>query len=429
VPRILLLAATTGYQIRAFGDVADRLGVDLVYATDRCSVLSDPWRDGALPIRFDDAGEAVATIMATAATVPIDGVIAVGDEPTVVAAKVCREIGVPWHSPEGAATAGNKMLTRTCWRDAHLPTPRFIDFSVTIDPRGLAECVTFPCVVKPLTLSGSRGVVRADNPGELAAALSRLRLLLASPGLRQGPGGSNDLVLVEDFVEGAEFAVEGLVNHGVLDVLAIFDKPDPLDGPFFEETVYVTPSAAPREIQQGIVAAVDSAVRALGLWHGPIHAECRVNSRDIFVLEVAPRPIGGLCSRALRFRPIGDAPDAPHCSLEEVLLRHALGEPCGRWQREPAASGVMMIPIPKRGVFRGVDGIDDARQVCGVDDIRVTAKPDQLLVPLPEGASYLGFIFARAEEPRGAEQALRTAHARLRFTVDPELRVVRSRNG
>ena len=429
MPRILILAATTGYQIRAFGAAAERLGVDLVYATDRCSALSDPWQDDAVPIRFDDDGGAVATIMERAATAPIDGVIAVGDKPAVLAARVCQEIGVPWHTPEGAVTAGNKMLTRRRMRDAGVPTPMFIDVPVTVDPQRLAEGLTFPCVVKPLTLSGSRGVVRVDNPTELAAALSRLRLLLSSPDIRRSPGGIHDLVLVEDFVDGAEFAVEGLMNHGVLDVLALFDKPDPLDGPFFEETIYVTPSVVPPELQKGIVAAVGSVARVLGLVHGPIHAECRANSRGVFVLEVAPRPIGGLCSRALRFRRRRDDPDAPQSSLEEVLLRHALGEPSDRWCRETAASGVMMIPIPKRGVFRHVAGLDDARQVHGVDDIRITAKLDQLLVPIPEGASYLGFIFARADETRLAEQALRAAHARLRFTIDPELRMVRSAYG
>lgn len=424
--RVLLLATTTGYQTRAFDAAADRLGVELVYATDRCGVLTDPWRDDAVAIRFDDVAGAVATIVERAVNSPLDGVIAVGDQPTRVAAMVCQQLGVSWHSPEGAAIAGNKMLTRRRMREVGLPTPEFIDASVAIDPQSLAEKVTFPCVVKPLTLSGSRGVIRADNPRELATALSRLRSLLSTPDIRRDRDGVRDRILVEDFVEGDEFAVEGLVSHGVLEVLAIFDKPDPLDGPFFEETIYVTPSQAPADLQATIVDAVDSAVRALGLRHGPIHAECRAHNRGIFVLEVAARPIGGLCSRALRFCLKGDTRESPQYSLEEVLLSHALGQSSDRWHREPASAGVMMIPIPRRGVFRRVDGVDDARHVRGIDDIRITAKPDQLLVPLPEGASYLGFIFARAVTPRLTEQALRAAHARLRFTIDPDLRMVRS---
>ena len=219
-----------------------------------------------------------------------------------------------------------------------------------------------------------------------------------------------------------------MLHHGVLQRLAMFDKPDPLDGPFFEETIYVTPSRASTETQDAIVGAIAGAVRAIGLEHGPIHAECRVNERGVFVLEVAARPIGGLCARSLRFTSAdGDrlsAVGSRIISLEELLLRHALGEEPTKYEREALASGVMMIPIPRRGVFRGVDGIDAARAVAGVDDVRVTAKADQLLVPLPEGASYLGFIFAHDDTPAGVERALRAAHARLTFAIDPELPVL-----
>jgi hypothetical protein len=214
------------------------------------------------------------------------------------------------------------------------------------------------------------------------------------------------------------------MHHGALQVLAIFDKPDPLDGPFFEETIYVTPSAAAPETQRAIVEATTRAAQAIGLRHGPIHAECRVGSGhagEVFILEVAARPIGGLCARALRFQ-IAPGPEPP-APLEELLLRHALGEAVA-YPRESSASGVMMIPIPARGVFRGVCGLEQARGVAGIDEIHITAKPDQLLVPLPEGASYLGFIFARAPRAEQVVQALRDAHARLSFTVDPELPVL-----
>ena len=242
------------------------------------------------------------------------------------------------------------------------------------------------------------------------------------------------MALIEGFIPGSEFALEGVMNHGTLHVLAIFDKPDPLDGPFFEETIYVTPTAAPRETARAIVDTVAEAACALGLRHGPIHAECRVNlaagpgPTHVFVLEVAARPIGGLCARALRFASSND-PARPLISLEELLLRHALGESSRAWEREAAASGVMMIPIPRRGVFRRVAGLDEARRVPGVDDVRITAKADQLLVPLPEGASYLGFIFAHASGTEAVTAALRAAHARLAFTIDLEVPVLQSHDG
>ena len=442
VARILILATTTGYQTRAFGEAAERLGVELVFATDRCHQIDDPWQDAAIPIRFYDEAASVDAILQAASQRPIDGILVVGDRPTVIAARVAEALGLPSHSPKAAAIARNKQLTRERLHEAGLPAPWFQTASVTVDPDALAASVTFPCVVKPLALSGSRGVMRADDPASFRDAGLRLRALLESPDIRAERNDAHQTMLVEGFIPGREVALEGLLHHGALYVLALFDKPDPLDGPYFEETIYVTPSSLPAEGQQAIVDAVTCACAAIGLAHGPIHAECRVNEGGVFVLEVAARPIGGLCARALRFEgdgsryyrctgdgsPYGTGSRPPY-SLEELLLRHALGESPDTWHREPSASGVMMIPIPRRGVFRGVAGLDAARLVDGVEDIRITAKDDQVLVPLPEGASYLGFIFARAGSSAAVDRALRAAHARLQFAIDPEVLVVQSRHG
>jgi biotin carboxylase len=280
--------------------------------------------------------------------------------------------------------------------------------------------------VKPIALSGSRGVMRADNSETFVAAFERLQRLLQSPDIRAERCDEHEAVLVEGFIPGREYAVEGLLHHGVFHVLALFDKPDPLDGPFFEETIYVTPSMMPPAGQTAVVDAVAKAAKAIGLTHGPVHAECRVNAEGVFVLEVAARPIGGLCARALRFTS-PDADAASTRSLEELLLRHAIGEPVEMWTRESRASGVMMIPIPRRGIFRHADRVEAARLIPGVDDIRVTAKPDQLLIPLPEGASYLGFIFAHGTQPRDVVASLRAAHAELRFVIDPDIPVLAQR--
>ena len=432
--RVLLLATTTGYQTRAFGDAAERLGVELVFATDRCHVLDDPWRDGAIPIRFYDEDGSVAAILDAARLSPLDGVLVVGDRPTVIAARVMQGLGLPGHSPEAAAMARNKQRTRERLRDAGLPVPWFVASPVDADPDELASTLSFPCVVKPVALSASRGVMRADDPDAFRVAFERLRRLLRLPDIRAERNDAHDVVLVEGFISGREFALEGLLHHGTLKVLALFDKPDPLDGPFFEETIYVTPSSMPVEVQQQIADAVACAAAAIGLRHGPIHAECRVNDRGVFVLEVAARPIGGLCARAIKgvgrgFCVVASLknPSRPLFSLEDLLLRHALGESPDGWSREPRASGVMMIPIPGRGVYRGVSGIDDARLIEGIEDVTITAKADQRLVPLPEGASYLGFIFAHGEKAEAVERALREAHARLHVTLDPELRVLPSR--
>jgi len=423
--RVLLVATTTGYQIRSFGEAADKLGVRLVFASDRCDQLEDPWWDEAIPVRFHDEPRSVDAVVSACGGAPPRGIVAVGDRPAVLAARLARAFGLPGHPPEAAATSRNKLATRRALQAAGLPTPRFVSMPVEGDAHGLAGGVQYPAVIKPLALSGSRGVVRVDTAAEFIDAFDRLRRLLQARDVRMERDQTHGQALVEDFIPGTEYAIEALLDHGTLQWLALFDKPDPLDGPFFEETIYCTPSAAPPEQQQRLVAAVAAASAAIGLHHGPVHAECRISGDTIYVLEVAARPIGGLCSRALRFRrgPKASGGSDAVVSLEEVLLRHALGEDVSSYVRERAASGVMMIPIPRRGVYRRVDGVDEAKLVAGVEDVRITAKPDATLVPLPEGKSYLGFIFARADKAGAVDRALRGAHARLRFVIDREVPV------
>ena len=418
--RVLLLATTTGYQIRSFGEAAEKAGVRLVFASDRCDRLEDPWWDHAIPVRFHDVEQSVQAVTQQFADAPPAGIVAVGDRPAVLAAQLAVAFGLPGHPPAAAAISRNKLFTRQALRGAGLRTPWFEQVSIEEAAAPLAARVPYPAVIKPLALAGSRGVMRVNDSAEFIAAFARLRALLQSPDIRIERDEAHEHALIESFIPGAEYAIEGLLEQGALRVLAIFDKPDPLDGPFFEETIYATPSLADAIVQRRIVDTLAEAARAIGLRHGPVHAECRVNADGVYILEVAARPIGGLCTRALRFR--GDR--AETMSLEELLLRHAVGENVADVAREDSASGVMMIPIPKRGVYRGVDGVEDARAVRGIEDIRITVKPEASLVPLPEGKSYLGFIFSRRPDARDVVEALREAHSRLRFTIDREVAVV-----
>jgi biotin carboxylase len=390
-------------------------------ATDRCDQLEDPWRDAAVPVRFFDEEVSLQAVIEASRTRPIHGVLALGDRPTVLAAKVSEALELPGNPVAAAEISRNKLATRERMASAGLAAPWFRSVAADAEPAGLARELSFPCVVKPLGLSGSRGVMRADDPAQFVTAVERLRRLLLEPSVQATKDSLNDTIIIEGFVAGWEFALEGIVEAGRLRTLALFDKPDPLDGPFFEETTYVTPSRLPARRQREVEDVVARAIAAIGLRHGPVHAECRVQDDDIVVLEVAARPIGGLCAKALRF----EDPVLGTMSLEELLLRHACGESVERAVREAVSSGVMMIPIPARGVYRRVEGVDAARTIPGVEDVRITAKPDQLLVPLPEGASYLGFIFAGGGRPEEVVQALRAAHTRLRFVIDREIAVSR----
>jgi formate-dependent phosphoribosylglycinamide formyltransferase (GAR transformylase) len=355
---------------------------------------------------------------------PVNAVLALGDRPTVMAAYLSRLLGLPGHPPEAATAARDKRVLREKLQAAGLPTPSFITVPAATDAMSLLDRISFPVVVKPTVLSASRGVIRADDPVSFATAFDRVRRLLASGEVRELRDPEADVVQIEEYIDGPEYALEGLLENGRLRTLAVFDKPDPLDGPFFEETIYVTPSRLTQSARRQLETAVATAATALGLHHGPIHAECRVSPRGVFVLEVAARPIGGLCAKALRFEPSDDklrSRAQATISFEELLLRHVLGESSSSWTRESRASAVMMIPIPRSGIYRRVEGLETASHVPHVEEIHITAKADQQLLALPEGSSYLGFIFARAEAPAFAERAVREAHARLKFTIDPML--------
>jgi hypothetical protein len=387
--KILLLAATTGYQVRSFAEAARRLQIEVLLATDRCHILENPWGDNAIAVRFDetDAGWADG--------LHVDGIVAVADRPTVLAALAAERLGLSWHPATATALCRDKYRMRSRFAQSGLPAPRFV-----LAPPGREVALKFPCVLKPLGLSGSRGVIRANNHEEFTAALERVRRIVGDP---------EAAVQVEEYIPGREFALEGLMSHGELQTLAIFDKPDPLEGPYFEETIYVTPSLEPREVQAAIVDTTRRAAQSLGLWHGPIHAEMRVNSSGVYMLEIAARPIGGLCARALR---------AGGYTLEELVILHAVGEvPSGLDHFAIEPSGVMMIPVPRAGILQSVAGIEESRLVPGIDEIVITAKAGEKLVPLPEGASYTGFIFASGPDPGFVASALRRAHSRLRFEV------------
>jgi formate-dependent phosphoribosylglycinamide formyltransferase (GAR transformylase) len=405
--RVLLVAATTGYQVREFAEAARALDVELVLATDRCHILENPWGDNAEPVRFEDPEPGIDAL---AGRGPFHGILAVGDQPACVAAQAAERLGLRFHPAEAARAASNKLLAREHFRAAGMPVPEFRRLSLVEARSGASVAgVRFPCVLKPLDSSASRGVIRANNREEFVQAAARIARM------QEG-----DLI-VEDYIPGREFALEGVVAAGKLQTLAIFDKPDPLEGPYFEETIYLTPSGEPQQTQQQIRETAQAAVTALGLTDGPVHAEMRVNGQGVWgtwILEAAARPIGGLCARVLRF-------ETPHCTLEELLLRHALGGDVSSATLAAGSHGVMMIPIPRAGVYRGVQGLEDARRVPGVEDIVITAKEGHEMFPLPEGSAYLGFLFFRGPSNDTVLDGLGEAHRYLRFIFSTPLPVVK----
>jgi biotin carboxylase len=404
MPRVLLILPTGTYRATDFVRAASALRAEVVVASEHRQAMASTMEDRALVVPLDRPGAAAAAIVDFARRAPVDAVVAVDEQGVLPAALAAERLGLAHNPPAAVAATRDKLASRVALAEAGIAQPAFGVARPGDDVAGLAVEVGLPCVVKPVSLSGSRGVIRADDPAGAAAAATRVRAILAEAG--EDPGAP---VLVEAFVPGAEVALEGLLRGGELEVLAVFDKPDPLDGPYFEETIYVTPSRLDGPTKDGVCTLVADAARALGLAEGPVHAEVRVAAGGARVIEVAARSIGGLCSRALRF--------GAGISLEEVILRHALGLGLDDLHREDRAAGVMMLPIPRSGRLVEVGGLDAARAVPGVEGVEVTVARGREVRALPEGDRYLGFLFARAPTPAGVEAALRRAFAHLAIDI------------
>ena len=399
--RLLLVLPTATYRAGDFLTAARSLGAEVVVASERRLVSLG---DAQLTLDLRRPETAAEAIAAAAKEWPLDAVVAVDDQGVRVAALAAERLGLPGNPLEAVAATRDKAAMRRALAAASVPQPEHCTIGPSDDPAAAAVAVGLPCVVKPLSLSASRGVIRADDPQAAAVAAARVRAILAEAGEdAEGP------LLIERYVPGAEVAVEGLLRAGTLEPLAVFDKPDPLEGPYFEETIFTTPSRLPGEIVAAVTRTVADACAALGLREGPVHAELRVHRGHVWMLEVAARSIGGLCSRSLRFG-VG-------VSLEELILRHALGLPLRDLRREAAASGVMMLPIPRAGRLREVRGQDEARAVPGIVGLEISIGRDRPVRPLPEGDRYLGFLFARGETPAQVEHALRAAHERLEIDI------------
>lgn len=401
--RVLLLLPTATYRAPDFIAAAETLDTEVVVGSDQRQALVGVMGDRAVRIDLRRPEEAADTLVAHAHRTPVDAIIAVDDQGVVVAALAAARLGLPHNPPGAVAATRDKAELRRVWEAAGVAQPAFVVAGPDDDVAALAARVGTPCVVKPVSLSASRGVIRADDPTEATRAAARTRAILREEGEEDSP------LLVEGYVPGEEVAVEGLLRGGHLSTLAVFDKPEPLEGPYFEETVFVTPSRLDPVTQKTVTAAVEDAATAVGLVEGPVHAEARVNDEGVWLLELAARSIGGLCARTLRF--------GAGISLEEVILRHALGLPLEDLSRAEAASGVMMLPIPRAGRLVEVRGQDAAKLVPGVVDLDVSVNPGSEVRPLPEGNRYLGFLFARGDTPEQVQESLRLAYRHLEVVI------------
>ncbi len=406
-PCIILIAPPSSYRLGPYIRTAEKLNIDVIVISEGKYSLVSAIASG-MHVDFSDP-DVSQQIVSRLEGREIKAVVGTDDRTVVQAAQVSKALKLAHNDPAATRYTRRKDLARACLAESSVNIPAFEVHPLQALIDKATTSLDYPCVIKPLAMSGSRGVIRVNNPDELQQAARRLQGILANAG---GEDIERSSVLLETYIPGLEYAYEGLLNQGQLQTLALFDKPEPMEGPFFEETYYITPSRLDHTTQKKIQQAVQQACEAYGLVNGPVHAEVRIHNGQVWFMEMAARTIGGQCAQLVNY--------VTGVELEEIVLRQAAGMALALKQTQQAA-GVLMIPTTEQGLLRRVEGILQASQLEGIEDIEISIHEGYEIVPLPEGDSYLGFIFAKAATAEQVEKALRQAHAKLKIVTSPLL--------
>ena len=408
--RLLLVSHHNSYRIAPYIKAALNLGLEVTIASQGKHSLVTEVANG-LHIDFDDVNAAHKEILKENQKRPFTGILGSDDQTVELAAYAAKTLKLPHNPPRAALYSHRKDLARAQLSLTGCPVPIHCLLDLNLPVKNQMAGLPWPCVIKPLNMSASRGVIRTNNKDEFITACERLRPIIADS---QEEFEQRHL-LIEDYIDGIEIAYEGFLQNGELETITIFDKPDPLTGPYFAETIYVTPTALSDELQLSIKKVIQKACLAYGLRSGAIHAECRIDSENrIWILEVASRTIGGDCARVL---------DNENFSIEELAILLAIGQPVTPYIAEQAR-GVMMIPIRQKGLLKRVEGLLQASKIKHIDKIDIIIGEGHELIPLPEGNQYLGYIFASAESTEQVTAAIREAYALLKFVTAPVFKII-----
>jgi biotin carboxylase len=415
---VLLLIPTLSYRARAFVAAAGFLDLEIVVGSERTQALAELLPGTSLTFDLSNPEAAVKRIVDASRDKPFNAIVGVDEETVVIASMASERLSLPHNPVSSVQATRDKYLMRQRFSAGGLLSPKTRLYTTDQNPNDVSEEVAYPCVLKPTFLSASRGVIRADNEHDFEKAFHRISNLLSDYRVTGQGGAAARQILVEDYIPGVEVALEGILPDGKLKLLALFDKPDPLEGPTFTETIYVTPSRLAKELQDEIVDTTKNALKAIGIERGPVHAELRINASGIYVIEIAARSIGGYCSEVLRFDDrITQRGRSNGFSLEELILRNAIGEDIRPLERESQSAGVMMVPAPQAGILKEAKGVEVARKIPGIENIIIAVPVGQKVEVLPESSRYLGFIFARGENPEFVEEAIRAAHEKLEIVI------------
>ncbi|MBS1256004.1 MAG: Alanine--anticapsin ligase [Deltaproteobacteria bacterium] len=407
---VILIIPSASYRSNAFMNAADKLDLKILVVTDNSQVFSDQFPDNIITMNFDHWTEKLDEISEWSDRFNLMAVIGVDEESILLAAIFSQYLGIEHNSIESVMRTKNKLLMRFELKKARMNCPWFRSFSIEKLPDDIIEEINFPCVIKPTFLSASQGVLRVNNEQEFKEGFQILTDLLSQKKIKKRGGEEANYIMVEEYIPGNEVSIEGIVSQGKLKILAIFDKPEPLEGPTFEETIFVTPTTLSGSMQSSLYETAQQAMETLGIVKGPVHIEVRINSNGNYILECASRSIGGMCSKILEFQ--------GGMSLEELILRSSLGRNIEKSNLSDTAKGVMMMPIKNSGKLKEMRGVEEAISVDGITDLQITIKPGEMLDPLPKGDRYLGFLFAEGKNQEMVIKDLKNAWSKIEVVTE-----------
>lgn len=381
----------------------------LVAATSRPCV-DDDLVDRFLRIPDRSSKEVAAYVERQCEGLLVSGVLASDDWDVVAAAMIADKLGLRFVGVETALAATNKFLMRQRLRNGGAVVPDFQCFAIGDNAGEIAKSLRFPVVIKPTYGQGSLGVIRADTVDEFEKAFQYTSRIIVDLDMRPSAVRDRSGILVEQYIPGEEYTVELLMHEGKPYSLAVFEKPDPLEGPYFEEGIYVTPIRRDEKIRSLLVEAAIRGSRALGIETGPCHCELRLSGELPYILEIAARPIGGFCSQVFA--------DLMGFDLHDLVLQNAVGLPVMPPPiADGVALGVMMLPVPGRGNLARVSGVDRALDIDGIMSVKIHVEAGSRILPYPEQSCYIGTVLATGSSADEVVARLKSAAKAVSFEL------------
>ena len=382
--KLLLVIPENSYKSNDFVTSAEKLDLDFLVITDSQQV-SGQFSDTVIIHSFDEEleNDVKEKLQDVTHILPVD------HSALKFSAYLVDLLKAKGNNTKSINTAMNKFESRKIFNSIseikiqNAIVKKIEDIEIFINENGTS-------VLKPIYGTASKSVIKVESFQENKAEVEKLM-----------QDCSDQDLIIEEFVDGSEYALEGNLINSELNKIVIFDKPINYKEPYFEESIYIAPTEIPDKTQKEIVNLIGKACKKLGLENGPVHVEFKIHNKEIFIIEINPRMIGGLCSRCLSFGLF-------KTSLEEIALHAFLNNELKSIDLLSNFVGVLMIPTPISGKFISINK-NELESIPNVSGVEITVSENSNLLEPPFGDKYLGFVFSQGDSKEKVMESLTLA--------------------